>query len=541
MTFSELRPWNRCRRRPLMFLIFLTILPFAVSAPHSIPNDHLIASQIPVLVSQTDDNQSSGGRPSPTESVQAAPACVSPAINEFPDDFMSQEQRAQGGVVVHIIIVSYLCIFLGQVCDKYFVPSLELICEILKVPSDIAGATFMAIGTSAPELFSSVIGSFITEGDIGVGAIVGSAVFNVIGITGIAGLAVWKMEVPIDWYPVSRDCFAYTLSVLVLMFVLQDNTVVWYEAVIMIIMFVMYVLMMCFNGRIQKRCTNMFENVKEKWESRFPKKEESLTEKSPLLASSQAAFIDSLTPKKKVRFSDDPEGLKALLDSNGNIKLEVENKKELETPSIWKWPKSGFWSKFFWLIMWPTAFLLHLTVPDCRKPEWKKYYLVTFCMAVAWIAACTYLSVWMVTIIGFTFGIPDAISGITLLAVGTSVPEIISSIIVVRNGYGNMAICNLLGSNVFNIVFCLGAPWLIKTLMSTDGTIQINSAALTYMTLTLLSTVVVLYAAFILTKWRICWKIGIICIIMYIGFIGLACYFELDLMAGVSLPTCLTF
>lgn len=51
----------------------------------------------------------------------------------------------------------------------------------------------MAIGTSAPELFSSVIGSFITEGDIGVGAIVGSAVFNVIGITGIAGLAVWNI------------------------------------------------------------------------------------------------------------------------------------------------------------------------------------------------------------------------------------------------------------------------------------------------------------------------------------------------------------
>ena len=37
------------------------------------------------------------------------------------------------------------------------------------LPSDVAGATFMAMGTSAPELFSSVIGSFITEGDIGVG------------------------------------------------------------------------------------------------------------------------------------------------------------------------------------------------------------------------------------------------------------------------------------------------------------------------------------------------------------------------------------
>jgi hypothetical protein len=42
--------------------------------------------------------------------------------------------------------------------------------------------------------------------------------------------------------------------------------------------------------------------------------------------------------------------------------------------------------------------------------------------------------VWMVTIIGFTFGIPDSIMGITFLAAGSSVPDALSSVLVVRQG-----------------------------------------------------------------------------------------------------------
>lgn len=51
----------------------------------------------------------------------------------------------------------------------------------LHVPSEVVGATWMAISTSAPELFTNVIGTFLTNGDMGVGTIVGSAVFNVCG------------------------------------------------------------------------------------------------------------------------------------------------------------------------------------------------------------------------------------------------------------------------------------------------------------------------------------------------------------------------
>ena len=74
----------------------------------------------------------------------------------------------------HLFFYSLLLHFPGVaiVCDDFFVPSLEIISEKLKLSEDVAGATFMAAGSSAPELFSSVAGVAV-ESDVGVGTIVG--------------------------------------------------------------------------------------------------------------------------------------------------------------------------------------------------------------------------------------------------------------------------------------------------------------------------------------------------------------------------------
>lgn len=53
----------------------------------------------------------------------------------------------------------------------------------------MAAATFMAIATSAPEFFVNVVGTFITESDIGVGTVIGSAIFNTLGVAAVGGLA----------------------------------------------------------------------------------------------------------------------------------------------------------------------------------------------------------------------------------------------------------------------------------------------------------------------------------------------------------------
>ncbi|GFR12347.1 hypothetical protein TNCT_308081 [Trichonephila clavata] len=80
----------------------------------------------------------------------------------------------------------------------------------LNVPVDVAGATFMAIGTSSPELYSAVIGSFVTEGDIGIGTIVGSAVFNILGVTSVTGLLLWNQHEFLK-YSAVRDFWKRTI------------------------------------------------------------------------------------------------------------------------------------------------------------------------------------------------------------------------------------------------------------------------------------------------------------------------------------------
>lgn len=53
----------------------------------------------------------------------------------------------------------------------------------------------MAIATSAPEFFVNVVGTFITQSDIGVGTVVGSAMFNTLGVAAVGGLAASKVSV----------------------------------------------------------------------------------------------------------------------------------------------------------------------------------------------------------------------------------------------------------------------------------------------------------------------------------------------------------
>merc|ERR1711907_651043 len=62
---------------------------------------------------------------------------------------------------------------------------------------------------------------------------------------------------------------------------------------------------------------------------------------------------------------------------------------------------------------------------------------------------------------GATIGIPDVVMGIVFLAAGTSVPDLISSVIVAKQGEGDMAVSSSIGSNVFDVAVGLPLPWLI--------------------------------------------------------------------------------
>lgn len=55
--------------------------------------------------------------------------CTPPAIDDFPPDIFTRQQRQAGAVAFHIAVSLYLFLALAVVCDKYFVPAVEKICQ----------------------------------------------------------------------------------------------------------------------------------------------------------------------------------------------------------------------------------------------------------------------------------------------------------------------------------------------------------------------------------------------------------------------------
>lgn len=86
----------------------------------------------------------------------------------------------------------------------------------------------------------------------------------------------------------------------------------------------------------------------------------------------------------------------------------------------------------------------------------QRWFPVSFVGSILWIAFYSWFMVWMANEVGVTLGIPIEIMGLTILAAGTSIPDLITSVIVARKGLGDMAVSSSIGSNIFDV--CVGLP-----------------------------------------------------------------------------------
>ena len=91
---------------------------------------------------------------------------------------------------------------------------------------------------------------------------------------------------------------------------------------------------------------------------------------------------------------------------------------------------SGILAKIWWLCFFPVNLLFFLSIPDVRRPKCVKWFPLSFIMCIAWIGVVAYQVTWLITIIGYTIQVPDTVMGLSFLAVGTSIPEVFSSLIV---------------------------------------------------------------------------------------------------------------
>ncbi|XP_069940616.1 probable sodium/potassium/calcium exchanger CG1090 isoform X4 [Cherax quadricarinatus] len=496
------------------------------------------------LLQDDEENYSSSSPSSPPQEN-----CTLPAIEQFPRGFMSPSARKSGGLIVHIIITIYMFVGIAIVCDEYFVPSLEMICDGLHLSEDVAGATFMAAGSSAPELATSVIAVFVAKDDIGISGVIGSAVFNIMFVISVCALFSGRV-ININWWPLIRDSTYYCLAIFALLLTIYDEEVTWYESTFLLLLYLLYIVMMWNNSRLEVWANTLnvpFKNATQGEKSTLfgtkpvpPMGDPGLV-KDPTDPNNPELGQQDTSPLVMSYGATDGEGMPkqvepAEVEAAPTRSMAPEMKDDDVSP--WTVPV-GICERINWALSLPLVALHHFTTPDCRRERFRRWHLITFIMSMIWIAAYSYVMVWMITIIGFTLGIPDTVMGLTLIAVGVSAPDALSSLCVAKQGFGDMAVSNAIGSNVFDILLCLGFPWFLKTAVIYPGTIvPVESRGLTYSTISLFSTVIFLIIATHMNGWKLDKKYGVVLMFWYLIFMVFASLYELNVFGYLNPPEC---
>lgn len=521
------------------------------------------------------------------------------------------------------MLLLYMFVGIAIVCDEYFVSSLELISDYFKISDDVAGATFMAAGGSAPEFATNLFGTLIFTSDVGFGTIVGSAVFNILFVIGLCAYFSGFPTLQLTWYPLLRDSSFYILSLVVLVLCVRDLEVQWYDALILIFLYILYVVIMKFDEKIKAFAIG-FEARHVHLSGRVggakvvPEASPSPASAPPMSPQSQqamdrwqrlgqvkacelsalssqgdgtAAAEGGLTTKQSKeqlmnKWDDTIDAVQNSGDASGTSsrnphhirpieqsqfkrrqggapklrsrvslaelarehsineqirksKQEAEKKAEEEaggddddgpTQQLPEIPE-GIVPKIKFAINAPLLYAFALTIPDCRLEKFKSKFGITFTMSIVWVAILSYFMVWAAEEIGVTIGLTTSVMGVTILAAGTSIPDAISSVLVAREGHGDMALSSSIGSNVFDITFGLPVPWLIYTGMYKAGqTVEINSKSLPIQVCTLIFMVVVVVVTIHLFHWKISKPMGIAWFILYFAFLAEAVLLETEVI-----------
>ncbi|XP_064525309.1 sodium/potassium/calcium exchanger 1 [Pseudopipra pipra] len=540
---------------------------------------------------------------------------------EYPQDLFSVEERRQGWVVLHIFGMMYVFVALAIVCDEYFVPALGVITEKLQISEDVAGATFMAAGGSAPELFTSLIGVFISHSNVGIGTIVGSAVFNILFVIGTCAL--FSREIlHLTWWPLFRDISFYIVDLLMLILFFLDSVIDWWESLLLLTAYATYVFTMKHNVYLEQWVKQELnkklsavqaasaEHVRKKSTgaaaddgTKKPPDVRKLQPGPALQRGSSSAslhnsqmrgtifqlMIHTLDPLAEEKFKDRVDILSTMakakaetLDGQGPQPEEEEKKApstiqvtpahdsepskatqkadvpqdgqpssssdssedssseseedsdedstdddddENDEPLSLEWPETRK-KQAIYLFLFPIVFPLWSTLPDVRNPDSKKFFVITFFGSILWIAVFSYLMVWWAHQVGETIGISEEIMGLTILAAGTSIPDLITSVIVARKGLGDMAVSSSVGSNIFDITVGLPVPWFLFSVFNGLSPVAVSSNGLFCAIVLLFLMLLFVIISIAVCKWKMNKMLGLTMFALYFVFLIISVMLE---------------
>jgi len=325
--------------------------------------------------------------------------------------------------------------------SNYFVKAASTIAKKLGVSEFVIGLTLVAVGTSIPELASSIAASLQQASGIVIGNVTGS---NIANIALIVGLAAALSPVKTEPEMLRRDGYIMLFAALLFFAFAFNEALSRLEAAFFVLFYVAYVFF-------------LFED-KPRYKGRFYFKEF-------ITYFFKLGYINSM--KQKIN--------SASRNRNSNLSEEQAL------------ARKGLGRDILTLVAGSTAVILGAK------------YFVEQAIFFAQLLE-----------------IPDTVIGTTLVAVGTSLPELMVTVSAARNGYGSIALGNVIGSNITNIFLILGISGLLFPI-----TVEEISIFLTAPFMIFISTVLLVFIA---TGWEIKRWEGIALMGLYAAFLVVLLY-----------------
>jgi Ca2+/Na+ antiporter len=420
------------------------------------------------------------------------------------------------------IVVCFVA--LAIVCDEYLAPALELLVERLGVPHDVASATFLALGSSAPEISINCMATLHGKVEMSLGAVLGSGVIAYTVIPASCVLVSRGQVLRLELIPLVRDVTAFSISTLLFVaFTVQGEFTTGKDSLLVGLFFV-YLLVLKLLSRFYHSPDVPEEagnggGVGERTQllGDAPARGDGLAhghDHSHGQAHAHAHAHANVHTHAHAHAHEHAHGLHGAVrvpdaidevaleraasraqPGKGMSKYNTIGADDLETVYKDKAPldvaaldaerevqsaETCFGAVLGGLAA-PLRTLFRVTIPPfCpaeKEPEaghgdeddeggieLGDWWPVTLAVSILYVCALSELVLLLTTAFSHAIGLPDHIAGLTILALGAQIPDLFASIAVARKGEGPSSIANAIGSQIISVLFGVGFPFLLYNL-----------------------------------------------------------------------------
>ena len=294
----------------------------------------------------------------------------------------------------------------------WFVDGGAGVAQKCKISPLIVGLTIVAFGTSAPELAVSVTSAINHSTDLAIGNVVGSNIINILLILGLSAV--------LHKLPVQKNSLRLDLPVLIIasaaliLLGYFGSAVSWWDGLILIGIFAVYMFILLRNAVKQI--------------------------KNPVATVSVGDVKDSSTTLEMTdRSENEPNTQNTQTDQTAESKPNTK-KKQSKLSEWYEKQKEHIW-----------------------------FLIILIIVGIAMVVGGGTLLVNSATYIATRAGVSERVIGLTVVAIGTSLPELVTSVIAAFKGETDIAVGNIIGSNIFNILLIAGTASLFYPLAFTMG------------------------------------------------------------------------